>query len=116
MDMSAESTPLYVRLSSDRAQRLHDAASASGQSKRRLVEDAVGAYLDDGGLTVGRIALAEQEPEVLEGAEAAALLRLAEDDLIKAAQAGELPGRQIGKQWRFSRSALLSWLRGERQA
>ncbi len=89
------------------------AAAASGQSKRRLVEDAVGAYLGDGGLTVGRIALREDEPEVLSPGEAAALLKVSEDELMVAAQEGQLPGRRVGEQWRFSRSALLAWLRGE---
>jgi len=42
--------------------------------------------------------------------EAAALLRLEEVAVRAAADAGELPGRRVGEEWRFSRSALLAWL------
>jgi len=31
---------------------------------------------------------------------------------VKLAEGGELPGRRIGEDWRFSRSALLAWLAG----
>jgi len=45
--------------------------------------------------------------------EAAALLKLDEQAVLKAAQDGELPGRLIGGQWRFSRPGLLAWLAGK---
>ena len=45
--------------------------------------------------------------------EAAAFLRVDESELLSAAVEGELPGRAIGDEWRFSRAALLAWLRGE---
>ena len=48
--------------------------------------------------------------DVLTLAEAAAYLRVAETDLMNAAIAGELPGRQIGREWRFSKSSLQDWL------
>ncbi len=50
---------------------------------------------------------------MLSPGEAAALLKVSEDELMVAAQEGQLPGRRVGEQWRFSRSALLAWLRGE---
>jgi excisionase family DNA binding protein len=108
--MKPAQTPLYVRLPAEQARRLDEAASTSGKSKRQLVEDAVREHLGDDGLTVGRITLPEPEPEILTAGEAAALLRVDEGELLAAARAGDLPGREIGEQWRFSRAALLAWL------
>jgi len=121
--MAEPPTPLYVRLAAEQARRLDQAVSASGKSKRRLVEDAVREHLSDDGLVVGRIAFSEDAPawsspstaataarEILTAAEAAALLRVDEGELVAAARRRKLPGRSIAGQWRFSRTALLSWL------
>jgi excisionase family DNA binding protein len=110
-DMPTDDIPLYVRLPADQAQRLDDMAGATGQSKRRLVEDAVRHHLgDEKGLVVGRAALRDDIPEVLTLPEAAAMLRVDDAALRTMAEAGELPGRAIGDEWRFSQSALLAWL------
>jgi excisionase family DNA binding protein len=108
--MGESPTPLYVRLAADQARRLNEAVSASGKTKRQLVEDAVRTHLDDHGLAVGRVALREDAPEVLTAAEAASLLRVDESKLLDAVQHRKLPGRRIADEWRFSRTALLSWL------
>ncbi|MFZ0384771.1 MAG: helix-turn-helix domain-containing protein [Solirubrobacteraceae bacterium] len=109
--MSRDDVPLYVRLPADQAQRLDHVASSTGQSKRRLVEDAVRQHLAaDEGLVVSRAALREDAAEVLTLEEAAALLRVEAGALLTIAARGELPGQQIGEQWRFSRTALLDWL------
>lgn len=109
--MPHDDVPLYVRLPADQAQRLHDVADSTGQSKRRLVEDAVRQHLaDDGGLVVGRAALREDPLEVLTLEEAAALLRVDDAALLAAAEQADVPARLIGRQWRFSRTALLGWL------
>jgi excisionase family DNA binding protein len=50
---------------------------------------------------------------VLTAAEAAALLQLSTKTLKRLAQAGRVPARRVGQQWRFSRSALLDWLAGK---
>lgn len=52
------------------------------------------------------------QPEVLDLAEAAQLLRLSPQQVERLARGGQLPGRDVGGQWRFSRSALLAWLGG----
>jgi excisionase family DNA binding protein len=113
LDMSEGQTPLYVRLSAGPAKRLESAVAVSGKSKRQLVEEAVGAHLSDAGLVIGSAALREQPPEVLTAGEAAAMLRVSERQLLKAVERGELPGRRIGDEWRFSREALSLWLRGD---
>jgi excisionase family DNA binding protein len=51
-------------------------------------------------------------PEVLTSEQAAELLAVEPAALLELAEQGELPGRQIGGEWRFSRSALLAWLGG----
>lgn len=104
------SVPLYVRLPAEDTRRLERAVAATGKSKRRLVGDAVREHLGDDGLTVGRATLLEPPAEVLTLPEAAALLRLGEAAVRRAAEAEELPGRCVGGEWRFSRGALLAAL------
>jgi excisionase family DNA binding protein len=43
----------------------------------------------------------------------AELLQVDPDDVSALADAGELPGRKIGDEWRFLRSAVLGWLAGD---
>jgi len=51
------------------------------------------------------------DDEVLDAREAAALLGVAEDVVVEEAASGNLPGRRIGGEWRFSHAQLLAWLR-----
>lgn len=51
-------------------------------------------------------------PDVLTPAQAAELLQVPEPELLELAEAGTLPGRRIGENWRFSRPALIAWLAG----
>ena len=53
------------------------------------------------------------DDEVLSVEEAAQLLKVPPATIRREARAGRLPGRHVGKQWRFARSALIDWLRGE---
>lgn len=55
---------------------------------------------------------AKRAPEVLTLEEAAAILRVTEEQLRTQAQAGGMPARCLGGQWRFARSALHQWLAG----
>jgi excisionase family DNA binding protein len=52
------------------------------------------------------------DDEVLDLREAAVLLGLDERVVADEAARGNLPGRRIGGQWRFSRARLLAWLGG----
>ncbi len=49
--------------------------------------------------------------EVLTLSEAAAYLRVPEPEVIQMVKQQNLPGRLIGEQWRFLKSALQDWLR-----
>jgi len=68
-----------------------------------------GAALADG-------ASASNEQQVLVLDEAAELLRMQPDRLAALAAAEQVPARNIGGEWRFSRAALLEWLKGDRHA
>jgi excisionase family DNA binding protein len=58
-----------------------------------------------------RLAVPEQEFEpLLDSEEAAALLKIHPKTLQKMAPRGEVVAIQIGKLWRFRRSALNRWL------
>jgi excisionase family DNA binding protein len=50
---------------------------------------------------------------VLTLAEAAAFLRVSENDLRSMAESGNLPARRIGDEWRIAAEALHEWLRGD---
>ena len=50
------------------------------------------------------------EPEILTPQEAAEFLRVPVLTVQRQAKAGRLPGRRVGKEWRFSRTVLLEWL------
>jgi excisionase family DNA binding protein len=49
--------------------------------------------------------------EVLTLAEAAAYLRLPEEEVVRLVYADGLPGRATGQEWRFLKTALQDWLR-----
>jgi excisionase family DNA binding protein len=56
-----------------------------------------------------RLPVIEFEP-LLDAIEAAALLRMHPTTLKKKARLGEIPGRRIGKYWRFRVSDLNDWV------
>lgn len=49
--------------------------------------------------------------EVLTLAEAADYLRVSEEDIVKLVHQQALPGRLLGQDWRFLKSAVQDWLR-----
>jgi excisionase family DNA binding protein len=49
--------------------------------------------------------------EVLTLAEAAAYLRIPEAEVLRLVRQQDLPGRLIGTEWRFLKSAVQDWLR-----
>ena len=49
------------------------------------------------------------DPEILTPQEAAEFLRVPLLTVQRQAKAGRLPGRRVGREWRFSRSVLLEW-------
>lgn len=118
--------PLYVRLPAAQAQSLDRAADALGAAKKDLVAALIAEYVDPvtpaglerlrklapRTLTVGHHEFRAAPTEVLTAAQAADLLQVTEAEILALAAAGDLPGRRIGDQWRFSRAALVTWLAG----
>jgi excisionase family DNA binding protein len=111
-----DTIPLYVRLPRREAALLDRAAFEGRVSKRELVTSIVQRYLDEEKKTDPELVLGRHEfrpadaPEVLTLAQAAALLQVDAAEVAALAEAGELPGRRIGGDWRFPRAALLDWL------
>jgi excisionase family DNA binding protein len=48
--------------------------------------------------------------DVITGAEVATLLKMHLKTIYKLAESGNIPGRRIGRSWRFSRSEVLQLL------
>jgi excisionase family DNA binding protein len=131
---SAEPTAaLFVRIPTEHARRLDRAAFELRVPKQSLVSELVERYvnpdspaslmalgndrrrvtvetLDQGELTVGHHSFRPRDPEVLTPDAAAELLQVDADVVLELAREGELPGRELGGQWRFARAALLAWL------
>ena len=114
-----ERAGLFVRIPSSQAAQLDRAATKAGMRKQDFVSSLIAAQLDAG--RTRRTATGTNDtPEpsgtaadaVLTLDEAAALLRVATDDIVERVEAGTLPGRRLGGEWRFSRTALLEWLNG----
>jgi len=88
-------------------------ARAEGGRRRVTVET-----LEPDTLVVGHHTFRAREPEraiaaapeVLRSEQAAELLQLTAAVVERLAEQGELPGRRLAGEWRFSRAALLAWL------
>ena len=133
MSKSKRETALYVRLPRSAGEKLDRASEALGVTKKELVTGLVSRYVDpdsaDGLDALGSISGPRRQgvasvggsmgsysfhpydpPEVLTIAQAAQLLQVGEALVLEMAQAGTLPGRKLGGDWRFSRTALIAWL------
>jgi excisionase family DNA binding protein len=121
-------TALYVRLPQSHADKLDRVAFELKMSKQDLVAGLVEDMKIAPGFTrrrtevvevddtpvIGRASFLPYGPlEVLGLAGAADLLQVEPEVVESMAAAGELPGRRLGDDWRFSRVALLRWLGGE---
>jgi excisionase family DNA binding protein len=62
-----------------------------------------------------RFPVIDFEP-LLDATEAAALLRMHPNTLRMRARLGEIPGRHIGKYWRFRISDLNDWVRRQERS
>jgi len=120
---------LFVRLPSAAVDKLDRAAEALGMLKKDLVAGLVSKYVDPdsddglsalgslsspfglGGPTRGSYSFKPYDPpEVMNAEQAGQFLQIEASVVIELADAGKLPGRKLGGTWRFSRSALVTWL------
>jgi len=107
---SEPTSPLFVRLPAASAEKLSRAAFELKTPKRELVADLVDRYLGAEDVVVGRAAPELRGPDVLTLPQLAELLQVDEKTVRALATTGDLPGRKIGRYWRFSRQAVLDWL------
>jgi excisionase family DNA binding protein len=103
-------SPLFVRLPAASAEKLSRAAFELKTPKRELVTDLVDRYLGAEDMVVGRAAPEARGPDVLTVEQLAELLQIDDKTVRALAAKGELPGRKLGRHWRFSRQAVLDWL------
>jgi excisionase family DNA binding protein len=128
-----ETAALFVRLPLDEAEKLDRFAFERRIPKRDIVRRLVAERHDDADVlwhrpapppftmpvppgaevVVGRADFAPSGvQEVLTAEQAAELLQTDAAAVRALADAGELPGRKIGDDWRFLRRAVLAWLGG----
>jgi excisionase family DNA binding protein len=137
MDMAKREpeAALYVKLPAEAVDKLDRAAEVLGVRKKDLVARLVSRYIDpdsrrglqqldtltrpgkvtvdlgDGSPTMGAYSFQPHDPpEVMTVAQAAELLQLDAKTVLELAEAKTLPGKKLGKDWRFSRGAVLAWL------
>lgn len=60
--------------------------------------------------SVGSTCVDDQWPEVMNSDETARLLKMTRQTVVTLARNGELPGRKVGRDWRFLRDELFAWL------
>ena len=111
MDAERPTSPLFVRLPAADAERLDRVAFELKRPKQELVAEAL-RTLDVERPPVGFARPAPGAPDVLTTEQLADLLQVDETAVRDLARRGELPGRKIGRDWRFSRSAVIDWLAG----
>jgi excisionase family DNA binding protein len=126
-----DTAALFVRLPLEEAEKLDRFAFERRIPKRDIVRTLLAERLDDADViwrhtvappmpmppgaevVVGRAEFTPADAqEVLTVEQAAELLQVEPDDVSALADAGELPGRKIGDEWRFLRGAVLAWLGG----
>jgi excisionase family DNA binding protein len=113
--------PLFVRIPTAEARKLDEASRLLETPKSRLVAELVARHLEQPhgidalrGAPVGRAEFVPVgELEVLTLEQLATLLSLEPGAVREIAERGEVPGRKLGDEWRFSRAAVLEWLGGD---
>jgi excisionase family DNA binding protein len=109
-------TPLFVRLPKDQATALDRLADATGRAKQHLVSEVLADRLlpKAGLVSVGRVEVSTKptvdHDDVLTLEEVATLLKVPTDAVKRCVERGDLPGRRFGDDWRFARTAVLTWL------
>jgi len=111
---------LYVKLPANAVEKLHRAAEMLGIKKKDLVANLVKAMplpkpleVSGPGPTLGSYSFQPHDPpEVLDVRTVAELLQLEQSVVLDLAEAGKMPGRKLGTEWRFSRTAIIAWLAG----
>jgi excisionase family DNA binding protein len=117
--MTANLTPVFIRLPKNQAAALDRLATETGRAKQHLVSELVAQALTPPKpqpLAMGRVEVSStaetRGDEVLTLDEVASVLKLSADAVRQRAENGDLPARRFGSEWRFSKLAVLAWLAG----
>ncbi len=103
---------LFVRIPAAQARQLDSRARALGRTKQDIVADLLATSFTSAVTPPVDHAPPGAPDDVVTLDELAAMLKLDPDTVMARVDAGELPGRRFGDQWRFSRRAVLAWLDG----
>ena|SRR5918996_369297 len=115
-----DTAAIFARIPRAEAEKLDRLSFELKRPKREIIAGLVAQY-EPGDeprgteLAVGRIGLRPSAAsEVMTLEQLARFLQTSEEAVAALADLGQLPGRRIGEEWRFSRAAVLAWLEGER--
>lgn len=107
-----ETVAVFARVPASAGKTLSRTALELGRPKQQVIAELVERYAGALGdeLSFGRAAVSSEPPEVLTPVQLADLLQVDVEAALDLAVGGEIPGRQLGGEWRFSRAAVLAWL------
>ena len=107
-----ETVAVFARVPASAGKKLSRAAVELGRPKQAVIAELVERYAGMLGdeFSIGRASGAGDPPEVLTPGQLAELLQVDVATVLALADAGELPGRRLQNEWRFSRAAVLTWL------
>jgi excisionase family DNA binding protein len=109
-----ETVAVFARVPASAGKKLASTALELGRPKQEVLAELVDRYAGMLGeeFSIGRATVANDPREVLTLEELAALLQVDVATVLALATNGEIPGRQLKDEWRFSRTAVLAWLAG----
>ncbi len=116
-----ETAAIFARIPRAEAEKLDRLSFELRRPKQEIIAGLLAQYAPSDEpqgreLDLGRYAFRPSAaPDVLTLAQLALFLQVDEQTVRALAEAGEIPGREIGGEWRFSREAVLAWLGGERE-
>lgn len=107
-----ETVAVFARVPAAAAQKLSRAALELRRPKQAVIAELVERYAGVLGdeLALGRASVSHEPLQVLTPEQLAELLQVDVALVTSLATKGEIPGRRIGREWRFSRAAVLEWL------
>jgi excisionase family DNA binding protein len=115
-----DTAAIFARVPRAQAEKLDQLSADLRRPKQQIIAGLLAEYAPgpepaepSGGLGLGRYAFRPAAPEVLTVEQLAQFLQVDEATVLALAEAGEIPGRQLAGEWRFSRERVLSWLGGD---
>jgi excisionase family DNA binding protein len=113
-----DTAAIFARIPRAEADKLERLSFELRRPKQQIIAGLLAQYAPGDepheDLPLGRYAFrSSAAPEVLTLEQLARFLQVEPETVRALAEAGKLPGREVGGEWRFSREAVLSWLAGE---